>query len=89
MQNQNDLMQNNTGLMAWFTRNPVAANLLMLFLLCAGILSSTDLSKEMFPRAETDVIEISAPYPGAAPIEVEKAVILPMEAALQCLKGIE
>ena len=75
--------------MAWFTRNPVAANLLMLFLLCAGILSSTDLSKEMFPRAETDVIEISAPYPGAAPIEVEKAVILPMEAALQGLKGIE
>jgi len=89
MQNYSDPMQNNTGLMAWFTRNPVAANLLMLFLLCAGILSSTDLSKEMFPRGETDAIQVIAPYPGAAPIEVEKAVILPMEAALQGLKGIE
>jgi multidrug efflux pump subunit AcrB len=89
MQNNPDLMHNNRGLMAWFTRNPVAANLLMLFLLCAGILSSTDLSKEMFPRAETDAIEIIAPYPGAAPVEVEKAVLLPMEAALQGLKGIE
>ena len=84
-----DPMGNSTGLMAWFTRNPVAANLLMLFLLCAGILSSSDMSKEMFPRAETDAIQIIAPYPGAAPIEVEKAVILPMEAALQGLKGIE
>ena len=89
MQNPTDPMQPSTGLMAWFTRNPVAANLLMLFLLCAGIFSSSDMSKEMFPRGETDAIQISAPYLGAAPIEVEKAVILPMEAALQGLKGIE
>ena len=87
--NPTDPMQPSTGLMAWFTHNPVAANLLMLFLLCAGLFSSSDMSKEMFPRGETDEIQISAPYPGAAPIEVEKAVILPMEAALQGLKGIE
>ena len=83
------MMRNSSGLMAWFTKNPVAANLLMVFILFAGILSVGNLSKEMFPRGDNDSIEITAIYNGAAPIEVEKAVILPMEAALQGIKGIK
>ena len=77
------MQTNNNGLIAWFTQNPVAANLLMVFILCAGLLAVGDLSKEMFPRGDNDSIEVTAVYTGAAPIEVEKAVILPMEAALQ------
>lgn len=83
------MQTNNNGLIAWFTQNPVAANLLMVFILCAGLLAVGDLSKEMFPRGDNDSIEVTAVYTGAAPIEVEKAVILPMEAALQGLKGIK
>ena len=30
---------NSSGLIAWFIKNPVAANLLMLFIMVAGILS--------------------------------------------------
>ena len=35
------------------------------------------------------MISIGAPYPGAAPVEVEKGVILPMESALEGLRGIK
>ena len=43
----------------------------------------------MYPVGELDQIQITAVYPGAAPVEVEKAVILPMESAVQGLKGIK
>ena len=79
----------NYGLIGWFTKNPVAANLLMILVICAGIISALNISKNMFPVGELDQISISAFYPGAAPVEVEKGVILPMEAALQGLKGIK
>ncbi|MGB0449042.1 MAG: efflux RND transporter permease subunit [Porticoccaceae bacterium] len=77
------------GLISWFTRNPVAANLAMLLIIAAGLISAMGISKEMFPRSDIDRIQINVPYPGAAPVEVEKGVILPIEAALKGLKGIK
>ena len=77
------------GLISWFARNPVAANLVMVLVFFAGTLSLLSMSKEIFPRTETRVISIGAPYPGAAPVEVEKGVILPMESALEGLQGIK
>ena len=77
------------GLIGWFSKNPVAANLLMILVIFAGLMSALNISKNMFPVGELDQISITAVYPGAAPVEVEKAVILPMEAALQGLKGIK
>jgi len=80
---------NPKGLIGWFTSNPVAANLIMILVFFAGALSLSNISKEMFPRTEIRMITVSAPYPGAAPVEVEKGVILPMESALEGLQGIK
>ena len=79
----------NKGLLSWFAKNPVAANLAMLLIIAAGLISAMSISKDMFPRSEVDQIQISVPYPGAAPVEVERGVILPIEAALKGLKGIK
>lgn len=77
------------GLIGWFAKNPVAANLLMLFIVVAGAISAYTISKDMFPRTERNSIQVTAVYPGAAPIEVEKGVILPIEAALQGMSGVK
>ena len=77
------------GLIGWFAKNPVAANLLMLFIIVAGGISALTISKDMFPRMERNSIQVTAVYPGAAPVEVEKGVILPIEAALQGLSGVK
>ena len=61
----------------------------MVLVIFAGLISALNISKNMFPIGDLDQISISAVYPGAAPVEVEKGVILPMEAALQGLKGIK
>ena len=40
----------NTGIIAWFARNSVAANLLMIFILVGGFLTIGTINKQMFPQ---------------------------------------
>ncbi len=58
----------------WFTRNHVAANLLMVVIVVAGLIAASDVREEMVPEFELDRISISVAYLGAAPEEVESAV---------------
>ena len=77
------------GILAWFIDNPVAANLLMIILLVGGTFSLVSMHKEEFPSIEPGIIQISVPYLGASPIEVERAVCIRIEEALEGLEGIE
>jgi multidrug efflux pump subunit AcrB len=54
-------------IIAWFVRNHVASNLLMMFFIVAGISAYMNTRQEEFPNIETGTIQISVPYPGAAP----------------------
>ena len=42
----------NTGIIAWFARNSIAANLLMFFILIGGGLTALTINKQMFPQLE-------------------------------------
>jgi multidrug efflux pump subunit AcrB len=77
------------GLIAWFANNPVAANLLMIIIIAVGLLSGLMIKRTMMPEFDIDMIQISMPYPGAAPEEVEQGIILKIEEALADLEGIE
>jgi len=81
--------ERETGLIAWFARNSVAANLLMLFIIIGGIFMSMTIRKQMFPLTETNWIEISVPYPGAAPQEVEQGITIKIEEALNSVEGLK
>ena len=75
--------------LAWFARNNVAANLLMMTIIVGGLLMISRLKVEIFPEFETDLIIITVPYLGAAPAEVEEAVCVRVEEAIQDLDGIK
>ncbi len=77
------------GLIAWFARNPVAANLLMVFILVGGLLSALTIRKQMFPQFENNWLSIQAVYPGAAPQEVEEGITIKVEEAMEGLEGIK
>ncbi len=66
----------------FFTGHPTAANLLMLILLLVGILSFGSLKRETFPEIHTYEVEVTVPYPGAAPLDVEQSICKPLEDAL-------
>ncbi|MBX3705693.1 MAG: efflux RND transporter permease subunit [Pseudomonadales bacterium] len=74
---------------AWFTRNPVAANLLMSVLLVGGGLSLLTLQQEQFPDINLQVVNVTVPYLGAAPEESEQGVCIRVEEAIEGIEGIE
>ncbi|WAJ69616.1 efflux RND transporter permease subunit [Catenovulum adriaticum] len=81
--------QTQQGLIAWFTRNPVAANLLLVLIVLAGIYSIFTIRKQSFPTITLDTISIQVPYLGAAPEEVEEGVVLKIEDAVKRIEGIK
>ena len=77
------------GAIEWFARNGVAANLMMVFIMMSGIIAVTTVREELMPEIELDRISIQVPYLGAAPEEVEEAVTIRIEEAIQGLDGIK
>jgi multidrug efflux pump subunit AcrB len=77
------------GLIAWFARNPVAAGLLMILIIATGLYSAFTIKKEIMPIVKTRVVKVTQIYPGAAPSEVEKGIILKIEEAIKDLNGIK
>ena len=86
MHNEHDT---NHGIIAWFARNSVAANLLMIFIVVMGLAAYTGLQRQMFPMAEFNYIRISASYPGASPQEIEEGIIVKIEEALKDVPEVE
>ncbi|MEE2914177.1 MAG: efflux RND transporter permease subunit, partial [Pseudomonadota bacterium] len=70
-----------TGLIAWFAHNHVAANLLLIFVIVAGIYSLMVVKKESMPAFQSNQLIISMAYPGAAPNEVEEGVVIKIDEA--------
>lgn len=81
--------QSKKGPLAWFARNAVAANILMVFLLIGGYLNMKTIKQEVFPEFDLDRIVIQIPYPGAAPAEVEQGVTLAVEEAVRGIDGVK
>ena len=77
------------GTTEWCARNPVAANLVMGFIVVSGVLAGATVTTEVFPEVALDRIRIDVPYLGAAPDEVERGVVVRVEEAIYGIDGIE
>ncbi|MEC8326602.1 MAG: efflux RND transporter permease subunit [Pseudomonadota bacterium] len=83
------MIDTNKGIIAWFTRNPVAANLLMIIILVGGLFTAMTIRKQMFPQFEINWMSVQVAYPGAAAQEVEEGITMKIEEALEGMQGIE
>ena len=72
----------------WFTRNHVAANLLMIAIMVMGIATWGKLKKEIFPETSINAVTIQVPFPNATPAEAERGVCVPIEEAIMEVDGI-
>jgi len=77
------------GIIDWFARNSVAANLLMLFIVIAGLTTLPTITQKPFPDVEIDVITVTVEYLGAGPEEVELGVCIRVEEEVEGVEGIE
>ncbi len=78
------------SMIAWFTRNGVAANLLMAGIVVWGLHALWNrIPLEVFPSFELDVVNVRVPLKGASPSEVEEAITIKVEEAVQDVQGIK
>ena len=77
------------GPVAYFARNRVAANVLMLLLLGGGLFASSQLAVERFPEYDPHAIVVSVPYPGATQSEIEEDITRRIEESVSGIVGVE
>ncbi len=75
-------------MITWWANNPVAANLLMVGILLAGILGFFAMERETFPSFKPSQVKVEFVWPGAAPQEVEEQIVVRMEEALSNLDNV-
>ena len=76
------------GPIAYMASNGVAANLLVFAILAAGLVSLTGLEREAWPTIPFNHIEVSVPYPGATPEEVEESIVVKIEEQVSSLTDV-
>ena len=59
-------------IIAWFTSNPVVANVLMLTILITGIRTAITIRKEAFPSFAAESVTVEVPFLGGTPEDVER-----------------
>lgn len=78
-----------SGIVAWFARNSIAANLLMAVAFIGGIFSFMSLEREMFPTVPIAGASVTVAWPGASPQEVEEQIVTRIEESVADINGID
>jgi len=73
----------------WSVEHRVTVNLIMIFLVVAGLYTVLQMKREMFPQFSLDMIEVGVPYPGASPEEVEEGICIKVEEQLKSLEDVK
>lgn len=78
------------GMIEWFARNGVAANLLMVVIFFLGTWSLISrIPLEVFPEFEREIVNVEMRYRGATPVEVEESIVIRIEEAIEDLQDID
>ena len=77
------------NIIRWFILNTVAASLLMVFIIIAGIFTLSRLRMEVFPDITIPIINVSVVYPGASPEDIEESICVKVEEQVQGINGLK
>lgn len=72
----------------WSIKNRVTVNLIMIFIIVAGAFTVMGMRRELNPQFVLDMINISVPYPGASPEEIEEGICIKIEEKIKSIEGI-
>ncbi|MDJ0919654.1 MAG: efflux RND transporter permease subunit [Henriciella sp.] len=77
------------GVVSWFARNAVAANLLMIVAFVGGSLAYNQMEREMFPVVSFAGATVTVAWDGASPQDVEEQIITRIEEVVSDIDGLE
>ncbi len=77
------------GLIAWWAKNSVAANLLMVAIIVVGLFGFFNLEREILPGIKANEIQVETSWQGASPRDVQEQMITRIEEAVYDIDGID
>ncbi|GAB5459500.1 MAG: efflux RND transporter permease subunit [Henriciella sp.] len=77
------------GMVAWFAKNAVAANLVMVIAFVGGILAYNQMEREMFPVIPVTGATVSVVWDGASPQDIEEQIITRIEEVITDIDGLK
>ncbi|MEC7863532.1 MAG: efflux RND transporter permease subunit, partial [Bacteroidota bacterium] len=76
-------------LIAYFIKNTIYANAIIIITAIAGILSLSLMPKSFFPELSLNRVYVNVSYPGASPEEIEEGITTRIEESLNGIEGIK
>jgi multidrug efflux pump subunit AcrB len=81
--------QHRNDIVGVFAQHKVAANLLMVIMLLAGVWGVANLNVQFFPNFEVEVVNVRTVWSGASAEDVERSLTIPLEQALRTTDGLD
>ena len=81
--------QHRNDVIGIFAQHKVAANLLMVIMLLAGVWGLANLNTQFFPNFEVEVVNVRTIWSGASAEDVERSITIPLEQALRTTDGLD
>jgi multidrug efflux pump len=69
--------------------NKISVYLMIIVLIIAGMISYTNMPKELFPEIVIPTVFVQTIYPGNPPVDMENLVTRPLEKELESIKGVK
>src|SRR5690554_2630081 len=82
-------MRRRKGIISFFARHRVAANLVMLVMLVGGVLALTRMNTQFFPTFALDIVSVRVVWSGASAEDVERGITSPLEQRLRSVDGLK
>jgi HAE1 family hydrophobic/amphiphilic exporter-1 len=70
-------------------KRPIVTVVAMIILVVFGLFALTRLEVDEFPDIAAPVVSVAIPYPGAAPAQVERDVVEPLEEQIGSISGVD
>jgi multidrug efflux pump subunit AcrB len=77
------------GIIPWFARNSVAANLLLILIISLGLMQMGKLRKEAFPSLSPNSLTVSVTYDSGSAKQSEEGLAIKIEEELEDVLGIK
>ena len=83
-----DLSPTAGGILSYFTRHRTLANLLLVILVAAGLMSAPNMRAQFFPDVIVDDVNVGVVWEGAGAEDVDAAIVQVLEPALLAVEGV-
>ena len=84
-----DLSPTAGGILSYFTRHRTLANLLLVILVAAGLMSAPNMRAQFFPDVIVDDVNVGVVWEGAGAEDVDAAIVQVLEPVLLAVEGVD